>query len=57
MIGRYGKKLAEQELVLTVNTKYKEETIQRLGGKEAPAEDKVTAVERLAPQAMVELEG
>ena len=54
MIGRYGKKLAEQELVLTVNTKYKEETIQRLGGKEAPAEDKVTAVERLAPQAMVE---
>ena len=54
MIGRYGKKLAEQELVLTVNTKYKEEAIQRLGGKEAPAEDKVTAVERLAPQAMVE---
>ena len=54
MIGRYGKKLAEHELVVAVNTKYKEEMIQRLGGKEAPAEDKVGAVERLAPQAMVE---
>lgn len=54
MIGRYGKKLAEHELVLAVNTKYKEEMIQRLGGKEAPAGDKVGAVERVAPQAMVE---
>ena len=54
MIGRYGKKLAEHELVLAVNTKYKEEMIQRLGGKEAPVEDKVGAVEKLVPQAMVE---
>ena len=54
IIGRYGKKLAEFELTVTINTKYKEEMIRRLGGKEAPEEDRVPAVEKIGPQAMVE---
>ena len=37
IIGRYGKKLADYELNIAVNSKYKEEMIQRLGGGAAPA--------------------
>ena len=57
IIGRYGKKMAEMELNMFVNMKYKENMITRLAGGEAPEcpdEDKVANHEKLGPQAMVE---
>ena len=54
IIGRYGKKLADYELNIAVNSKYKEEMIQRLGGGAAPADDVVAGSERLLPQSVVE---
>ena len=46
--------MAEFELTVAINTKYKAEMIQRLGGKGAPEEEKVGLEEKMGPQAMVE---
>jgi len=55
VIGRYGKKLSEFELNISVNMKYKEEMISRLGGlTKAPEEDQVSNQEKLGPHSMVE---
>ena len=56
VVGRYGKKLAEFELNISVNIKYKEDIIKRLAEEdlEAPEEEKVSGAEKLLPQAMVE---
>jgi len=54
IIGRYGKKLAEFELNVVVNMKYKEEMIKRLGGDKAPVEDQVANMDKMGPQSMVE---
>jgi len=54
IIGRYGKKMAEVELNVCVNMKYKEEMITRLGGKNAPVDDQVANMEKMGPQSMVE---
>jgi len=56
VVGRYGKKLAEFELNISVNVKYKEDVIKRLAEEdlEAPEEEKVPGAEKLLPQAMVE---
>jgi len=54
IIGRYGKKLAEFELNVVVNMKYKEEMIKRLGGDKAPVDDQVANMDKMGPQSMVE---
>ena len=54
IIGRYGKKLAEFELNISVNMKFKEDMIMRLGGKTAPQDDQVSSYEKLGPHAIVE---
>jgi len=54
IIGRYGKKLSDFELHMSVNLDYKDEMIKKLGGKDEPDQEKLPNAEKLGPQGMVE---
>lgn len=54
IIGRYGKKLSDFELHMSVNLDYKNEMINDMGGKDEPDKEVTATADRLGPQGMVE---
>jgi len=54
IVGRYGKKLAESELHISVNLDHKTDAIQRLGCKLSQNDTKQLVSDKLTPQAIVE---
>ena len=54
IVGRYGKKLAESELHISVNLDHKTDAILRLGCKLSQNDKKQLVSDKLTPQAIVE---